>query len=180
MIHILCGLPGSGKTIATHYLAAKLNAEVINTDLVHKLLYPKGAHTLTGDFTPESLEEVYRSLRLLAYFLTKTAPQKHIIFEGSFRLDNQRQSIISILTELTAKYSIIYLEVSDDQIVKQRLEERLKTGHAGDFQHYLDIKQLYQKPSQAFIIQNNTTLQNLYSQLEEYIVKVVKQITISE
>jgi len=31
MIHIVCGIPGSGKTLVTRYLAEKLGGEVINT-----------------------------------------------------------------------------------------------------------------------------------------------------
>jgi hypothetical protein len=69
-------------------------------------------------------------------------PEKDILFEGSFRLSSQREAITSVLDKVRTKYSVLFVEVQDDTIIKRRLEERLKTGHAGNFQHYLDIKKI--------------------------------------
>lgn len=174
MIHIVCGIPGSGKTTVTRFLAEKLDAEVVNTDIVHGMLYPQGAHTSTGDFTPSSLEAVYCSLPLLAYYLAKIAPDKDIVIEGSFRLDSQRRAITSVLDDLKAQYTLLLVEVSDDEVIRKRLENRLETGHKGDFQHYLDIKKVYERPRTATIIRNNSTVENLEIQVDKYITLLNK------
>jgi predicted kinase len=174
MIHIVCGIPGTGKSTVTHYLAKKLDAEVVNTDSVHALLYPKGAHTANGDFTPESLDTVYRSIPLLAYYLAKVASDIDIIIEGSFRLESQRRAITSVLDKEKIKYALILVEVTNDEVVENRLTERLKTGHKGDFQNYLDIKEIYEKPENAVIIKNDGTIQELIIQIEQYIQALPK------
>ena len=67
MLHIVTGLPGSGKTEVSKYLARKLNAVVINTDEIRDKLFPHEGRNEIGDFTPEQLKQVYSSLGQLSF-----------------------------------------------------------------------------------------------------------------
>jgi predicted kinase len=124
MIHIVMGISGSGKTTAAKYLARKLNAEVINTDTLHGLLFPNGERTETGDFTPEQLAEIYRSLRPLAYYLSKIAPDRHIVFEGNFRFKAQREFITEMMESEKLPYKVLFVELGDEGIAEQRITNR--------------------------------------------------------
>lgn len=161
MIFIVCGIPGTGKSEVTKNLSSKLNALVVNTDAVHELLYPEGAYTDTGDFTQESLIAVYKSLPLLAHYLLAISSNKNIIFEGSFRLAKQRQAILDIVNEHKVEARIILVTVDQDSKVKERLEKRKKLGQAGDYQSYLDIKEIFEVPREAVVLENNGNFEEL-------------------
>jgi predicted kinase len=172
MIHIVMGISGSGKTTAAKYLARKLNAEVINTDTLHGLLFPNGERTETGDFTPEQLAEIYRSLRPLAYYLSKIAPDRHIVFEGNFRFKAQREFITEMMESEKLPYKVLFVELGDEGIAEQRITNRHLTEGAPDtFEDYLKIKQIYEKPDNAHKIDNSGNLSSFEQKLDEYIRK---------
>ncbi|MBL8014743.1 MAG: ATP-binding protein [Candidatus Doudnabacteria bacterium] len=169
MLHIIMGLPGSGKSTATKLLAERLHAEVINTDILHGLLFPQGERTETGDFTPEQLAEIYRSMRPLAYYLSKVAPESHIIFEGSFRFKSQRDFITQLLIENGIKYQILLLEL-DEKIAEERITNRHeKEGAPDTFEDYLKIKSVFERPTAAFEIDNTGKVEDLAKHLDDYI-----------
>lgn len=170
MIHIVMGISGSGKTTASKYLAQKLNAEIINTDILHSLLFPNGERTETGDFTPEQLAEIYRCLRPLAYYLSKVAPDKHIIFEGNFRFKSQRDFIIEMMEEENLSYKILYVELGSDDVAEKRITNRhLNEGAPDMFEDYLKIKQVYEKPDNAYFVDNSGDIASFEKKLETYI-----------
>lgn len=169
------GISGSGKTTASKYLAKNLNAEVINTDILHSLLFPNGERTETGDFTPEQLAEIYRSLRPLAYYLSKVAPGKHIVFEGNFRFKKQRDFIVEMMEKEKLSYKILFIELGNDEIAEQRITNRhINEGAPDTFEDYLKIKQVYEKPDNAYRIDNSGDLRDFEQKLEEYISKLDK------
>lgn len=174
MIHIVMGISGSGKTVASKYLAKRLDAEIINTDVLHSLLFPNGERTETGDFTPEQLAEIYRCLRPLAYYLSKVAPDKHIIFEGNFRFKRQRDFITEMMDAEKLKYKILYIELSNDETAEKRITNRHLNEDAPDtFEDYLKIKQVYEKPDNAYVVDNSGDIASFESSLEQYIKSLI-------
>lgn len=164
------GISGSGKSVASKYISKKLNAEVINTDVLHSLLFPNGERTETGDFTPEQLAEIYRCLRPLAYYLSKIAPDKHIIFEGNFRFKKQRDFITEMMEAEELPYKILFIELSSDEIAEQRITNRhLNEGAPDTYEDYLKIKKVYERPEHAYIIDNSDDLNSFEKQLDNYI-----------
>ncbi len=164
------GISGSGKSVASRYLAKKLNAEVINTYVLHSLLFPNGERTETGDFTPGQLTEIYRSFKPLAYYLTKIVPDKHIIFEGNFRFKKQRDFITEMMKAKKLPYQIVLIELSSDEVAKQRITNRNKNEGAPDtYEDYLKIKKIYKRPDNAYVIDNSGDLSNLEKDLDKYI-----------
>lgn len=77
MLHIITGLPGSGKSEASRYLAKKLDAVIINTDELRDLLFPQENRTDIGDFTPRQLKWVYRVLLPIAHYVVQVHPKTY-------------------------------------------------------------------------------------------------------
>ena len=170
MLHIITGLPGSGKSEVAKYLARKLDAVVINTDDVRDSLFPHEKRNEIGDFTPEQLRQVYSSLGPIAFYVTKVNPRKHFIIEGTFRLDSQRQNVISEMEKLKHPYSVVLVEV-DEKEARRRIQERFDLGKAeSTVAEYLEIKKVYERPKKAYIINNSGTLKDLHKKLREYIL----------
>lgn len=173
MIHIVMGISGSGKTTASKYIAQKLDAEIINTDVLHSLLFPNGERTETGDFTPEQLAEIYRCLRPLAYYLSKTNPTKHIIFEGNFRFKSQLDFITEMMKAENLSYKILFIEIANDVIAEKRITNRhLNEGAPDTYEDYLKIKQVYEKPDDAYVIDNSEDTGSFETKLDDYIKSI--------
>ncbi|HJY98898.1 MAG TPA: ATP-binding protein [Patescibacteria group bacterium] len=168
MLHIVTGLPGSGKTEISKYLARKLNAIVINTDKVRDSMFPHQGRNEIGDFTPEQLRQVYSALKPISFYIAKVNPRKHFIIEGTFRLDSQRQNLINEMKKLKHHYKVIFVEV-DDEEAKKRIQERFNSGKAkSTVAEYLEIKKIYERPKNAYTINNSGKLKDLYKKLREY------------
>ncbi len=169
MLHIVTGLPGGGKSEVTKYLANKLGAIVINTDELRDKLFPTEGRDEVGDFTPEQLGQVYSSLRPVAFYIVKANPKKHFIMEGTFRLNSQRQNVIDEMKKLKHPYSVILVEV-DEEEAKRRIQERFDSGRSeSTVVSYLKIKKIYEKPRNAYVVNNSGSLKDLYKKLSEYI-----------
>lgn len=172
MLHIVMGLPGTGKTSVTKYLEEKLPAISINTDVLHSKLFPSGERTETGDFTPEQLKQIYATLRPLAYYLAKIAPDRHFIMEGTFRKAEQREGVIEEMENMKHPYKILLVETNDDEASK-RIQGRFDRGEdPSTVEDYFKIKEVFEKPSNAYMIDNSTTLEELYKKIDEYIENI--------
>lgn len=171
MLYLVFGLTGSGKTTVSKYLAEKLDAEIINTDVLHGILFPDGERLENGDFTAQQLAEIYRSLRPLAYYLSKANIEKHFIFEGNFRYSAQRDFITEKLDKENIPYKLIYVTLDDDSVAKERIDKRKLEGIPGTYEEYLEIKSVYEKPDLSMVqeIKNSGDLQELYRQLDDLI-----------
>lgn len=171
MIHIVTGLAGSGKTLVTKYLQEKINAVVINTDTLRSKLFPDGEYTPTGDFTPEQLTQVYEALRAIAFYLIKTAPERHFIFEGTFRYESQRDNLIEELEGHNYPYSLILVQINT-QVAKERIDYRHEYEGAPDiFEEYLEQQKIFEKPTNAYLIENSGTREELNAQLDTYLLE---------
>lgn len=164
------GLAGSGKTSVAKLLQQKLNGIVINTDDLHSLLFPDGERTETGNFTPQQLEEIYRSLRPIVYFVSKANPDKHIILEGSFRYASQRDFITSILEQEGITYKIINFVLDDDSIAEKRITNRFENEEAPDtYEDYLKMKAVFEPEEDAYVIDNSGSQDELVDLVSKYI-----------
>jgi predicted kinase len=141
MFYLVFGISGSGKSTISKYLSKKLDAEIINTDNLHSLLFPIGERTETGDFTPEQLQEIYRGLRPLVHYISKIASDKNFIVEGNFRFKSQREFVIQKLKENNMPYKMIFVELKNEEEAKRRIDNRhFNEGAPDTFEDYLKIK----------------------------------------
>lgn len=174
MIHIVTGLPGSGKTSVSKILEKKLDAIVINTDEICGILFPDRTVTVDGDFTDEQLTLIYKFIPVIATFLVRVMPLKHIIFDGSFRLDSQRVALINAMKVINCSVSIMLVKANESAI-KERISKRYNTGlQLARYETYKAVEKQYETPSQAWVIDNSGAIGDLESHVQEYISHFAK------
>jgi predicted kinase len=171
MLHIICGLPGSGKTEAARYLASRLPALCITLDDVFKLLFPNSAnHRIYGDYSSSEIDSAYASLRPVLYYLALENSSREYVLDGVFRLRTQIDSVCNFLRTIAIPFRIIQI-ISSHQLSEIRIEVRLRAGKShATVDAFRRIVQLYEVPSQTtHVIENNSTIEHMYDQLDEYL-----------
>ena len=173
MIILICGLSGCGKTTLAEIVSKKLNVLSISSDDLYPLMYPEGgARISTGDFTPEALKAVYACFGPLIYFLSIAASEKHLILSGNFRFHSQRESIKKVCEKLQMSLIVVLMTINNDDIVRERLKNRIITGEPGDYQHYLKTKAIFEFPSNAYLFDNSGTKEELSKKADQLITHI--------
>lgn len=167
MIHIVMGLPGTGKTEVAKYLEKRLKGIRINTDELYGHLFPDKLY-INSDFPPGRLEHVYNALGALAYYLEKAASEKHYIFEGSFRYKVQREHIFNQFGD-KSRIRTVFVEVMDEKEIERRITERHKQGAPDTYEGYVNIKKVFEYPKDYYSIDNSSSLSDLHKMVDEYI-----------
>jgi predicted kinase len=167
--HIITGLSGSGKTTVSNIISEKEDSLIINTDKVREKIF-ENIDCKKNTFTQDQLGQVYKTIEILAFYLFSSNPKvKHIIFEGAFRNEQQRESIINIAKKLSIQISIIHVTAKDD-IIKKRITDRFNSGlQAADFDSYLRLKKIYEKPMKCYSIDNSYNIDLLKNNIDNYL-----------
>ncbi|SRR5258708_4022219 len=171
MIHIVCGLSGNGKTEFAKILKQKLKGIVINTDDVYVRMFPDKKYTETGDFLPGRLEQIYNALGPIAYYL-QILYDGNYIFEGNFRYKAQRDHLINQVGKENS--NIVFVEVKNEEEIKRRIDERYKNGAPDTFEDYLKIKKVYERPDEAYLIDNSGDIKDLEKEVDRYVKSLNK------
>ncbi len=140
IIHIITGLHGSGKSEVARIIHEQTNAFIINTDEVRKKMFPCETRSSDSDFTQNELDLVYRCLPVLLYYLTKTLHKnKNIfVFEGTFRLESQRQKIINQALDSGFRFYLWYIKTTNIEFLKKCIKFRHEhKNHHATFETYL-------------------------------------------
>src|SRR3989344_2264713 len=136
MIHVVMGLPGTGKTEVSKYLEKKLDGIRVNTDELYGHLFPDKLY-IDSDFPPGRLEHIYNAIGALAFYLEKAAPEKHYIFECSFRFKAQRDHIFNQFED-KSRIHIVFVEVKDEKEIERRITKRHKQGAPDTYEGYVN------------------------------------------
>jgi predicted kinase len=173
IVHIVTGLPGSGKSEVVRIMEDKTNALIVNTDEIRNKMFPTVGTSANRDFTDKELKIVYLCLPILVSYLIRAVTQAHIVFDGTFRFESQRQSIIDEVHQLGHQVYIWYVK-ADAEIIKQRITCRHEAGrqHA-DFGTYLAVKRLYEIPTNPWAtVDNSYTIPELRSKVTSYLERL--------
>lgn len=168
MIHIVTGLPGTGKTEVARLLCQAVDGFLVQTDDVKQALYPNGEVSEHGDFTSEQLDVVYRTLPVLALYLARALSEGQVVFEGCFRAASQRQSVVDIATAASQRVGVIWVK-APETLVQRWITQRYELGvHQARFETHMAVARVYESPAGAYVIENQGSLEDLRRRVEEY------------
>jgi len=132
---ITSGLVGTGKTTLAQALSRNLGFTVISADIVRKKLAGISAteHRFdrfeggiyAKDFSRKTYKEMFAQARALL------SRGQSVILDASFKRKQDRLLAVSLAAEAKADFTVIECTL-DEQIIKSRLEQRLKEGSVSD------------------------------------------------
>jgi len=172
MVHLVTGLPGTGKSEVARLISEGLNALVINTDDLRDKLFPERRTTRHGDFTIYQIRTIYSTIRVLTYYLAITSPEKHFVLDGSFRYEHQRKSIIDEMKRINHPTRVVHVK-ADWKIVQKRIKCRRESDrHLATYATYRAVKRSYEKPLDCYEIDNSGSFADLKSRVKLYLASL--------
>ena len=149
MLIIVSGLPGSGKSYFASRLAARLDAEYINSDKTRMAMNRMGRYSVEDKWL------VYdRMAELAAGFLDLG---KDVVLDGTFYLRTFRERFAELARRRNT--DIQYIEViADDAIVRQRLSRPRKYSEA-DYKVHEVIRNLFEPFDQPHLVLSQGMIQ---------------------
>ncbi len=156
MVHLITGLPGSGKTEIARRLRSLLNGVVVNTDALLRAIQAPQAPTAPPDFSAQELDLVYSILPSVVHQLGAQAPARHIILDGTFRFARYRQAALDAAASDGHRSSVILVTAPDD-LIQERLRVRNATGLQRTASNTLAVaREQYEMPEGAYTMPNET------------------------
>ncbi len=164
MLIIIAGLPATGKSTLAKKLAEKINAVVLNTDVIRKEMLPK------PKYTEEEKRLIYNVLFLLTKYLLMN--NINVILDGTFYKRSIRRKAYEIAEKLGKKIIIIEC-VCNEEVVKERLIKRSKERSISDadYEVYKKIKSQFEKILSKHIVVDttkNVDINDIVMKIKEY------------
>ncbi len=170
MLVLVCGLPGTGKSETSKFLAKKLNGIHLNTDIIRKEIF-KDAEIETVLKSKEplkyNLEKTFNKLKKIPLKYQKLIwkqkemvyeklfeklknflkENKNVVIDGTFYKKDLRDKIYKIANSANTEVYLIQC-ICSVNIVKKRLEERgfNSISNANKIEIYNKIKRIYETP----------------------------------
>ncbi len=155
-IMVFMGLSGTGKTFLSKKLLEKYPLFYLSSDIERKRLLNLSpeehyfAEFQKGIYTPEITEKTYDYLIKKA--LEEASYGRDVVIDATFREEKYREKLKEVAKKAQVEIYWI-LCTAPDEIVKERMEKRLKEGTYSDA-----LFQIYFKQKENFIFPKETNL----------------------
>lgn len=160
MIIIVSGLPGSGKSFFARSLAAELQFEYLNTDLLRKEMFPE------RNYSKEEKRLVYNKLK--EGMITAVRRKKSIILDGTFHSAIIRNEFIDYAQGAGEPCILFYVKASD-KTIRERLSRPRQDSEA-DWDVHQKIRQEFEEIKQPYLVLNSEEpIEVMIKQAREYI-----------
>lgn len=162
MLIIICGLPGSGKTVVAKRIAEITKAILLRTDVIRKELIKQP--TYSEEETEKTYEEMFlRARRLLE-------ENKNVVLEATFAKREWRFKAIKIAEASNADFKIVEV-VCSENVIKERINRRTGDESDADFKIHLKYKNLFEPIMENHIVINNSGLfEETEKQINQYFI----------
>lgn len=158
---IVMGLPGSGKSYFAKGLAKEIGAAYIGSDEVRKEI------GLMGNYQLEKKLSVYDEMLSRAREIHKTG--RSLVLDGTFYLEQVRESFIFMAKSLSWQLSIIQIQAEED-LISKRLSKPREDSEA-DIEVYQKIKSKFEPIKEPHLL-----IQSSDGAIQESLEKAVKYI----
>ena len=142
MLIMICGLPGTGKSLLGKEIEKRTRAFLLRTDEVRKRI------TENPEYSEKEKEEVYRTFFMIAEYLAKSG--KDVILDGTFYRKEYRKMAAELAKDLSEELKIIECTNLEER-VKRKMEERKDISDA-DFSVYGKIKKMWEPITEEHLI----------------------------
>lgn len=164
MMILVCGLPGSGKSFFASRLAAKLNAEYINSDRVRKALLAAGRYSF------EDKLRIYQHMAERAVTLARQG--RDVVLDATFYHHTMRELFTQAALQNRCPVRFIVI-VASEALVKERLS-RPRTDSEADLGVYQTMKAQFEKFTQPHL-----RLQSEADNIEQMLTVAVDYLTVT-
>ncbi|QSG02973.1 AAA family ATPase [Natranaeroarchaeum sulfidigenes] len=129
---VLCGLPGVGKSTVAEFVAERIDARRLRTDVVRKELYDD------PQYTDEEIASVYREL----FERTETAVKRgeSIVLDGTFAERKRRRAVREIAAESEAAFRLLEV-VCERSVAEERIADRGEGMSDADVEVYRQFRE---------------------------------------
>jgi len=180
-IFVVCGLSGTGKSTVAQKIAIDYHAEHINTDIVRKeqagidVFERHHDQINTGLYDPKKVDETYEKVMEKAATILKKGG--NVVLDATFQKKNTRALASRLAKNHHATLFIIQCVCPDD-IVKQRLEERIKKKSVSDgrWEIYLNQKKTFEPFTSEELVLTMDTSDASYEYRMEFFTDLVHQV----
>jgi len=144
LLFLVSGITGTGKSTVALKIAIDYHAHQINTDVVRKELagidkFERHHDKLnTGLYDPKNVDFTYEKVIEKASNLLKKG--ENVVLDATFQKKKYREMVRNIAEKNHVKLVIIYC-TCPDEVVKKRLEQRLKKKSVSDGRWEIYIQQ---------------------------------------
>lgn len=128
---VLCGLPGVGKSTVAEFVAERLGAKRLRTDVVRKELYDD------PQYTDEEIERVYREL----FDRTESALEagESVVLDGTFADRERRRAVREIAMGAGAEFRLLEV-VCERPVAEARIADRGDGMSDADVEVYREFR----------------------------------------
>jgi len=149
LLFLICGLSGTGKSTVAMKIAVDYDAQQINTDIIRKEIAGidkfERHHDKpnTGLYDPKNVDYTYEKVIEKASELLKKG--ENVVLDATFQKKKYREMAHHIAAKNHVNLAIIQCICPDD-VVKKRLEQRLKKKSVSDgrWEIYLEQKKTFE------------------------------------
>ena len=143
---VVCGLPGVGKTTVAERVAARLDAEVLRTDVIRKELFDDPA------YTDAETEAVYAAL--IDRARERVADGDAVVLDATFADARFRADAREMGERAAGSFDLVAVEC-DESVVERRIERRDGISDA-DFEVYLHFKEVFDRIETDHVVVDNS------------------------
>ena len=164
MVIIVCGLQGTGKTYVSRKIAETLDAVLLRTDVIRKNLLRETT------YKAKEIGGIYEEMFKEASGFLKNNPA--IVLDATFSKEIHRHMAEKLAREYAVDFLII-LVTCDEEVIRQRIQQRAEDESDADFNVYLKCKALFEPIAENHItIDNSGTPEETQKQIEYLINQI--------
>ncbi|MFC1800849.1 AAA family ATPase [Nanoarchaeota archaeon] len=152
---MVCGLPGTGKSTVAKFIAEKIGAELLRTDVIRKELFSGKDYLEYGSENVSPEEErmvVYEEMFKHMVDLLKEG--KNVILDGTFHKKEVRDKAFFMAKEVGVELEIIEI-ICPEELVKKGMAERIEKQEGAStagFEIYLIYKKMFEPVKREHLV----------------------------
>lgn len=176
-VAVFMGLSGTGKTFLAREFLKKYPGVYISSDIERKRLLGLSpeehyfAEFEKGIYSPEITEKTYE--RMIERALEEVSYGRDVVLDATFREKHHRERLKAALRPLGIEPRFVLL-TAPDEVVRERIEKRLKEKSASDalFETYLKQKERFvppEKEENLLVLDTSQDLTKIFKPLERFL-----------
>ncbi len=163
MLIIVSGLIASGKTTVAKYIAEKINATFLRTDVLRREIYPNP--TYSDDEVNDIYQRVFQQAKI------SLQQGKNVVLDATFSKQKMRDQAKSIAEEAQTLFLLVEVISSGDVTAKKRIEERVNDAANTSYRGYLKSKTEFEPiVENHIVIYNSGSLDETYKQVDQFLL----------